>query len=184
MVPPGRLWRGQDSNLRRQSQCVYSASPLTAREPRQGSASVPSRASATPASTARARPRRPRTSAGPRGCTGERGSARSHAEARSCRRGGALSARESPRPGRELRSWRIRGCHTHLWRHDRSEAAATGQPTGAPAVRQAANPPRKPHEPPMAYWLAEHTFGPRRRPYSSRSIRRTSSATSGSVPAP
>src|SRR5436305_4692094 len=28
-------WRGQDSNLRRQSQCVYSASPLTAREPRR-----------------------------------------------------------------------------------------------------------------------------------------------------
>jgi Ca2+/Na+ antiporter len=32
----GNLWRGQDSNLRRQSQRVYSASPLTAREPRQG----------------------------------------------------------------------------------------------------------------------------------------------------
>jgi hypothetical protein len=29
-------WRGQDSNLRRQCQRVYSASPLTAREPRQG----------------------------------------------------------------------------------------------------------------------------------------------------
>ena len=33
-------WRGQDSNLRRQSQRVYSASPLTAREPRQGLASL------------------------------------------------------------------------------------------------------------------------------------------------
>ena len=32
----GRSWRGQDSNLRRQSQRVYSASPLTAREPRRG----------------------------------------------------------------------------------------------------------------------------------------------------
>ena len=49
-VPPGRLWRGQDSNLRRQSQRVSSASPLTAREPRQGSASVPSRACAMTAS--------------------------------------------------------------------------------------------------------------------------------------
>ena len=29
-------WRGQDSNLRRQSQRIYSPSPLTAREPRQG----------------------------------------------------------------------------------------------------------------------------------------------------
>ena len=36
----GNLWRGQDSNLRRQSQRVYSASPLTAREPRQGSVSL------------------------------------------------------------------------------------------------------------------------------------------------
>jgi len=33
----GQRWRGQDSNLRRQSQRVYSASPLTAREPRRGS---------------------------------------------------------------------------------------------------------------------------------------------------
>jgi hypothetical protein len=32
----GRAWRGKDSNLRRQSQRVYSASPLTAREPRRG----------------------------------------------------------------------------------------------------------------------------------------------------
>ena len=31
-------WREQDSNLRRQSQCVYSASPLTARESRQAGA--------------------------------------------------------------------------------------------------------------------------------------------------
>jgi hypothetical protein len=31
-------WWGQDSNLRRQSQRVYSPSPLTAREPHQGSA--------------------------------------------------------------------------------------------------------------------------------------------------
>src|SRR4051812_14002780 len=30
------LWRGQDSNLRRQSHGVYSATPLTAREPRRG----------------------------------------------------------------------------------------------------------------------------------------------------
>ena len=29
-------WRGQDSNLRRLSQRIYSPSPLTAREPRQG----------------------------------------------------------------------------------------------------------------------------------------------------
>jgi hypothetical protein len=34
--PPPAQWRGQDSNLRRQSQRVYSASPLTAREPRRG----------------------------------------------------------------------------------------------------------------------------------------------------
>lgn len=33
-------WRGQDSNLRRQSQRVYSASPLTAREPRRGLVSL------------------------------------------------------------------------------------------------------------------------------------------------
>jgi hypothetical protein len=33
-------WRGQDSNLRRQSQRVYSASPLTAREPRRGPTSL------------------------------------------------------------------------------------------------------------------------------------------------
>jgi hypothetical protein len=33
-------WRGKDSNLRRQSQRVYSASPLTAREPRQGLVSL------------------------------------------------------------------------------------------------------------------------------------------------
>jgi pimeloyl-ACP methyl ester carboxylesterase len=33
-------WRGQDSNLRRQSQRVYSASPLTAREPRRGRPTV------------------------------------------------------------------------------------------------------------------------------------------------
>ena len=36
----GRTWRGKDSNLRRQSQRVYSASPLTAREPRQGLVSL------------------------------------------------------------------------------------------------------------------------------------------------
>jgi hypothetical protein len=44
-------WRGQDSNLRRQSHVVYSHTPLTAREPRQGSASVPSRAAAMAANS-------------------------------------------------------------------------------------------------------------------------------------
>jgi hypothetical protein len=34
--PSPAKWRGQDSNLRRLSQRIYSPSPLTAREPRQG----------------------------------------------------------------------------------------------------------------------------------------------------
>ena len=33
-------WRGQDSNLRRQCQSVYSRSPLTAREPRRDASSI------------------------------------------------------------------------------------------------------------------------------------------------
>jgi hypothetical protein len=48
-------WRGEDSNLRRQSHRVYSATPLTAREPRQGrsedSDQVRSKTSGRPGST-------------------------------------------------------------------------------------------------------------------------------------
>ena len=61
------LWRGQDSNLRRQSQGVYSASPLTAREPRRGSFSVgANRRVRTSVRTSRAALRRPRAGAGRR----------------------------------------------------------------------------------------------------------------------
>jgi hypothetical protein len=34
--PGSGSWRGQDSNLRRQSHTVYSRAPLTAQEPRRG----------------------------------------------------------------------------------------------------------------------------------------------------
>jgi hypothetical protein len=73
-------WRGKDSNLRRQSQCVYSASPLTAREPRRSVWRIAVSGSWEDAGGVRVRSRTPHTSGhpgapssllrpAPRGCT-------------------------------------------------------------------------------------------------------------------